>query len=73
MTKFSYDRHGNIMEIKELDKNASQEDKNFMDALANHRGIYYSKEAAEVAYQQSQPTFYQTGIGHDGEPAGYWK
>lgn len=60
------------MEIKELDKNSSQEHEDFIDALANHRGIYSSKEAAEEAYRQSQPQFVQTGISYDGRAVGYW-
>lgn len=63
---YSYDRHGNIVEIKVKEK-MTEEEQNSLDLLKDYRGIYKTKEEATNAYEMSKPQWVATGPN-----SGYW-
>lgn len=64
--KYSYDRHGNAIEV-----NINSLDKNTADLLVQRRGIYNTKTEAEFA---GKPFWIQTGFDTKNNVAiGYWE
>ncbi len=68
MKQFSFDRHNNVMEFNFKKRGATQEEKNWYEALRETRGVYSTKKKAEKAILLNKPIFANT----DTKGGGYY-
>jgi len=60
---YSFNRRGEVMEVKPLTKNSSQEDIWAMEALIERRGVFKDVKEANKAALWSKPIRVNTGSG----------